>query len=127
MDDFKRKNLKRFAFLIPIAVIIGVAAFILRGPQVSNALKRLILPEIEQLVGRKAVAQKIYINLFPLFVEAKGLKVFDEKGERILFVQRVKAYLDLTSIAGRQIKIRRLVLKEPEITTDRKQAMDIAA
>ncbi len=127
MDDLRRKNLKRFAFLIPFVVIIGVVAFILRGPQVSDALKGLILPEIEQLVGRKVTAQKIYVNLFPLFVEARDLKVLDEKGEHILSVQRTKAYIDFTGIAGRQIRIRRLVLKEPEVTTDRKQAMEIAS
>jgi autotransporter translocation and assembly factor TamB len=126
MDDPKRKRIKSLAYLIPLAVIIGIAAFILRGPHISNALKKLILPELEQMVGRKVIAQKIYVNLFPLFVEAKGLKVFDDKGERILMVQRAKAYVDLTGIVGKEIKIRRLVLKEPEIATDRKQAAEIA-
>lgn len=126
MDDPKRKRIKSLACLIPIVVIVGVAAFILRGPNVSNALKRLILPELELIVGRKVTAQKIYVNLFPLFVEANGLEVFDDKGERIFLSQRVKAYLDLMGIAGRKIKIRRLVVKEPEITTDQKQAAEIA-
>ncbi len=126
MDDPKRKRIKSLACLIPVVVIVGIAAFILRGPHISNALKRLILPELELIVGRKVIAQKIYVNLFPLFVEAKGLKIFDDKGERIFLSQRVKAYLDLTGIAGKKIKIRRLVLKEPEITTDQKQAAEIA-
>lgn len=126
MDDPKRKRIKSLAYLVPLAVIIGISAFILRGPHISNALKKLILPELEQIVGRKVIAQKIYINLFPLFVEAKGLKMFDDKGERIFLVQRAKAYIELTGILGREIKIRRLVLKEPEITTDRKQAAEIA-
>jgi hypothetical protein len=125
MDDPKRKRIKSLAFLIPLAVIIGIAAVILRGPHISNALKQLILPELEQIVGRKVIAQKIYINLFPLFVEAKGLKMFDERGERILLIPRAKAYIDLTGIVGKEIKIRRLVLKEPDITTDRKQAEEI--
>ncbi len=126
MDDTKRKRIRILAYLIPVVVIVGIVAFILRGPYVSNSLKRLILPELEMIVGRKVIAQQIYVNLFPLFVEAKGLKIFDDTGERILFSQRVKAYLDLTGIAGRNIRIRRLVLKEPEITTDQKQAAEIA-
>jgi len=126
MDDTKRKRIKSLACLIPIVVIVGIAAFILRGTHISNALKRLILPELEMMVGRKVIVQQIYVNLFPLFVEAKGLKIFDDTGERIFLSQRVKAYLDLTGIAGRNIKIRRLVLKEPEITTDQKQAAEMA-
>ena len=116
MDDPKRKRIKSLAWLIPIVVIVGITAFILRGPHVSNALKKLILPELELIVGRKVIAQKIYVNLFPLFVEAKGLKIFDDSGGRILVSQRVKAYLDLTGIAGRNIRIRRrLIIGSREI------------
>ncbi|MDA8433429.1 MAG: translocation/assembly module TamB domain-containing protein [Nitrospiraceae bacterium] len=121
MDDPKRNNVKRFACLISLAVLIGVAAFVLRGPYISNAMKRLILPELELMSGRKVIAQRIYINLFPLFIEAKGLKMFDDGGTRVLVVPEVKAYVELSGLPARQIKIRRLVLKDPEISTDRAQ------
>src|SRR5512135_933404 len=98
MDDPKRKRIRSLACLIPLVVIVCAAAIVLRGPHISNALKKLILPELELMVGRKVIAQQIYVNLFPLFVEAKGLKIFDDKGERIFLAQRVKAYLDLTGI-----------------------------
>lgn len=126
MDDPKRKRIKRVAYLVPLVVVLVLVVVILRGPHISNALKKLILPELQQILGRRVIAQKIYINLFPLFVGAKGIKVFDDNGERILMVQRAKAYIDLAGILGREIRIRRLVLKEPEITTDRRDAAEIA-
>ncbi len=125
MDDPKRKSVRKFAYFIPLAVLLCIAVFVLRGPYLSNALKKAILPELELISGEKVIAQKIYVNLFPLFVEAKGLKVFDDKGSRILVAPRVKAYVELSGIPARLIKIRRLVLKEPEVTTDRIQASQI--
>jgi autotransporter translocation and assembly factor TamB len=125
MDDPKGNGIRKFAYLIPLAVLIGFAVFVLRGPYVSNALKKLILPELELISGKKVIAQKMYVNLFPLFIEAKGLKIFDEKGTRILVVQSAKAYVELSGLPSRQIKIRRLVVKEPEIITDRVQAEEI--
>ena len=121
MDDSKRNRIRRSAFLVALALLIGVAAFALRGPYISNALKKLILPELELMSGRRVIAQRIYVNLFPLFVEAKNLKVFDDGGTRILVVPEVKAYVDLSGLSAKRITIRRLVLKEPGITTDRAQ------
>jgi autotransporter translocation and assembly factor TamB len=125
MDDPKRNSVRRFSYFIPLAVLIGIAWFVLRGPYLSNALKQAILPELELISGQKVIAQKIYVNLFPLFVEATGLKIFDDKGSRIVVAPRVKAYVELSGIPVGQIRIRRLVLKGPEVTTDRAQASQI--
>jgi len=125
MDGFKRAGIKRTACIITAAALIGIAAFVLRGPHISNALKKLILPELEMMLGQKVIAQKIYVNIFPLFVEAKGVKVFDESGERILVAGRVKAYAELSGLFHKELGIRRLVVKDPEVTTYRKQAEKI--
>jgi len=39
------------------------------------------------------MAQSITLNLFPLFIEAKGIKVFDE-GIEIVHLPRVKGYVE---------------------------------
>jgi hypothetical protein len=96
MDDIKRKRIRRLTYLLSAIFFAGVVFFVLRGPYISNALKRIIQPELEALTGRKVITQKIFINLFPLFAEAKDIKVFDDKGERILTVKRAKAYIDLS-------------------------------
>ncbi len=123
MADVKR--IRKLPYLIAFAVIIGIAFFVLRGPHISNVLKKLILPELEMVSGRNIIAKKIYLNLFPLFIEAKGLKVFDEDGRRVLFAKRVKAYFDISGLLSRDAVIRRLVIKEPEITADREQISEI--
>ncbi|MBI5641826.1 MAG: translocation/assembly module TamB domain-containing protein [Nitrospirae bacterium] len=123
----RTKKLRRIVTLSVIALFVGISLFVLRGPHISNMLKKVILPELEMASGKKVIAQKIYVNLFPLFVEAKGLKIFDDDGERILLTQRVKAYLDLTGIFTRRIVIRRLVVREPIVTAGRSQVEEIVA
>lgn len=115
------KKIRKFLYLLTFAVIIGLVTFISRGPYISNELKRIILPELEAVFGQKVIAQKIYINLFPLFIEAKGLKVFDDAGNRILISKRVKGYIDLSGLLSRNLYIQRLVIKEPDISTNREQ------
>jgi len=99
--------------------------FVSRGPYISNALKKVILPELENMTGRKVLAQKIHLNLFPLFIEAKGLKVFDDEGNRVLTADRVKGYMGLSGILRKKLVLTRLVIKEPEIWADRDQVNDI--
>jgi hypothetical protein len=127
MDDIKRKRIRRLTYLLSAIFFAGVVFFVLRGPYISNALKRIIQPELEALTGRKVITQKIFINLFPLFAEAKDIKVFDDKGERILTVKRAKAYIDLSGFLNGNLVMRRLVISEPQFSTDRKQAEEIVA
>jgi len=99
--------------------------FLSRGPHISNALKKIILPELENMTGRKAIAQSIYINLFPLFIEAKGVKLFDDEGNRVMTVDRIKGYLKLSGIRRKKITLKKIVIKDPELWTEREQAADI--
>ncbi|MBI4690808.1 MAG: translocation/assembly module TamB domain-containing protein [Nitrospirae bacterium] len=115
------KGLRRIVYLSIGILFIGMVIFLLRGPYISNALKKLILPELENMTGCKVIAHRVYLNLFPLFVEAKGLKVFDDGGNRVLTADKVKAYVGLSGIMRRELILRRLVIKEPDISTDRDQ------
>lgn len=121
----KQKRLRRVLYLLFFAIVIGLIIFILRGPYISNALKRIILPELEAASGQRVIAQKIYINIFPLFIEAKGLKVFDENGNKILFAKRVKGYIEPFGFFNRHLSIQRLLIKNPDISTDRAQLEEI--
>jgi len=124
-DPLKRKKLRRLLYLLSFVVIIGLTTLILRGPYISNTLKKIILPELEATFGQKVIAQKIYINIFPLFIEAKGLKVFDEDGNRILITNRVKGYFELSGLLRKRLSIKRLVIKEPDISTNGEQLDEI--
>ncbi len=121
------KKLRLIIYLSIAVAVIGIIVFVSRGPHISNALKRLVLPEIEAASGRKVIAQRIYLNIFPLFIEAKGLKVFDDDGNRVLTAERVKVYVELSGLLRRVLIIRRIVVKEPEIWTDRAQIKDIVS
>ncbi|MFZ3123230.1 MAG: translocation/assembly module TamB domain-containing protein [Thermodesulfovibrionales bacterium] len=121
----KSKRIKRIAYLFTGVLLIGIIIFISRGPHISNALKKIILPELENMTGRKVIAHKIYLNLFPLFIEAKGVKLFDDEGNRVLTVDRIKGYPKLSAIRRKKIALKRIVLKGPELWTDREQADDI--
>ncbi|MDP1759041.1 MAG: hypothetical protein Q8K77_04520, partial [Thermodesulfovibrionales bacterium] len=121
----KSKRIKRIAYLSTGVLLIGIIIFVSRGPHISNALKKIILPELENMTGRKVIAQSIYLNLFPLFIEAKGVKLFDDEGNRVLTVDRIKGYPKLSAIRRKKIALKRIVVKEPELWTDREQADDI--
>ena len=65
MDSVKK--IRKISCLIAFGLIIGIVAVFLRGPHISNALKKIILPEIEMATGHKVIAQKIYINIYQLY------------------------------------------------------------
>jgi translocation and assembly module TamB len=116
---------RKLIYIMAAVLLFGILLYASRGPDISNTLKRIILPELEDATGRKFIAQQIYINLMPLFVEIKGLKSFDDNGEKILDVQRVKGYIGLSGLIRKKLIVRRLVLKAPELRTDRKQIEEI--
>jgi len=118
-DKKKRKKIIRFLCLLSFSIIIGLVILFLRGPHISNILKKAILPELEVALQQKVIAKKIYINIFPLFIEAKDIKVFDEDGTKVLFAKRVKGYIEPLGLLQKRISIRRLVLKGPDLSTDR--------
>jgi autotransporter translocation and assembly factor TamB len=115
------KKSKRIIYLSITLLFITAATLVLRGPHVSNALKKLILPELENISGQKVVAQKIQVNLFPLFVQAKNIKIFDQDGERLLSAERVKCYMKLSSLLNRELFCQRIVVVKPEIWADKKK------
>jgi translocation and assembly module TamB len=116
---------KRIISIAILALLLGIAFYALRGTNVSNALKKVILPELELMTGKKFIAQKIYINIFPLFVEMKDVKAFDDNGNRILTAERVKGYVGISGLLRKEIILRRLVIKRPVIQSDRGQVEDI--
>lgn len=114
--------------VISIAVFVlcfGALLYVLRGPNVSNALKKIILPELELVTGKKVIAQKIYINILPLFIEMKGVKLFDDEGERILEVERVKGYIGLSGLLKKELTVKRLVFKTAAVHAERAQLEEI--
>src|SRR4030067_3159548 len=114
------------SYLIVIAFVIVAAIFFLNGPHISNFLKKIILPELEMATGKGVFVKKIRINIFPMFIEAKRLKIFDDDGERIIFTKNVKAYIELSGLLSRNIIIRRLVFKEADVTAVKEKIDEIA-
>ncbi|MFO0753689.1 MAG: translocation/assembly module TamB domain-containing protein [Thermodesulfovibrionales bacterium] len=116
---------KRVVCTIIAVLSLGLLLYLSRGPNISNTLKKMILPELEQATGKRFIAQKIYINLFPLFVELKGVKAFEENGEKFLDVQRIKGYIGIGGLLRKEIEIRRLLIKGPEISTNRERLEEL--
>lgn len=117
-------SLKRIILLLIFSFLLAGLFIFLRGPYISNALKRLILPELSAATGRDITARRIYINIFPLFIEAQDLKVFDS-GNVIVVIPRVKGYIGVTAFLRKEINIRRLVINSPELKSEHKVVEDI--
>ncbi len=116
---------KRIIIILFVGLVAGGVLF-LRGPYMSNFLKALILPEVQSALGRQVIAHKMYVNLLPLFIEAKGVKAFNEKGERVFSAESVKAYIGLSKVLKRQITLETIVIKNPQVWLDRAQAEEIS-
>ena len=114
-------GLKRVLYLLLLAVIAGLTILISKSTQISDTLKSLMIPELQEASGQRVDIRSVSANLFPLFIEAKGVKVYDRSGKNILTVKRAKGYIGLSEILSRHISLRRLVIDEPEISTNRQQ------
>ena len=115
---------RKLIYVAAAALLCGIFLYASRGPDISNALEGIILPELENATGRKIIARQIYINLLPLFRDQRT-KSFDDNGEKILEVPTVKGYIGLSGLLRKKLIVRRLVLKGPVLQTDRKQLEDI--
>lgn len=117
-------KIRRILLLAALVAVIGLVAAVFRGPHVSNFLKRIILPELSAATGKEVMAQKIYLNLFPLFVEAKEVKVFDD-GSEVLHIPRIKGYVDISGLLRKELVVRRIVVREPDIKSSVPQLEEI--
>jgi len=116
---------KRTFFIVALISIFVFLALAARGQYISDSLKKLILPELEQMTGRKVIAGKIHINLFPLFIEMKDAKVSNEGGSVLLSVERTKGYVSLSGIFNKELTINRLVIRNSSLRADRAEIEEI--
>jgi hypothetical protein len=117
---------KKKIILIVTALIVAGFVLFLRGPYVSNFLKALILPEAQSALGRQVTVQKMAVNVFPLYIEAREVKVLNAKGERLLAAESVKAYVGLSKLLKKQIALDSIVIKKPRVWFDKAQIGEIA-
>ncbi|TAN45501.1 MAG: hypothetical protein EPN22_02400 [Nitrospirae bacterium] len=109
---------KNLFYVTILLVCFGLIIYASRGPNISNVLKKKILPELEAATGNKFIAQSIVINLFPFAVEMKGVKSFDANGNKILTAERVKSHIGLLSLLRKELRINRIVIKNAECSLD---------
>ncbi len=118
---------KKLIYLSIAVLFFGTFLYAVRGPNISNALKKKILPELELATGRKFIVHKIYINIFPLFIEMKGIKSFDDNGNKILGAERVKGYVDFLGLFRKEVIIKRLVIRDLAVRSDKDDMEEIIA
>jgi len=117
----KKRVSKALFSIIVIILSISLLFFLLRGPYLSNSIKRVILPVLEKALGKRIIIDSTAINLFPLYLQAKGVKVFDEDGNRLLWVTKARAYIEPSGLFFKEIRIRRLSIKEPNLTIEKQE------
>jgi autotransporter translocation and assembly factor TamB len=119
-------TIKKILLLTALVAAVVFVAAVLRGPHVSNMLKKLILPELSAATGKEVTVQKIYVNVFPLFIEAKEMRVHDN-GAEIVHIPRLKGYVELSGLLRKELVLRRLVVREPRISAHASQMEEIAS
>ncbi|MBI4680446.1 MAG: translocation/assembly module TamB domain-containing protein [Nitrospirae bacterium] len=121
----QNKLMKRLSLLFAAILFIALMFFLLRGPYLSNSIKKVIQPVLENAIGEKVIMDKAVINLFPFYIQMKGFKVFDKDGNRLLWVTRVRAYIDFSGLFSKQIRISRLTVREPDLTISAEKLQQI--
>ncbi len=127
MVNMKSRKVKILIILGSITLCFGILFFLLRGPYLSNSIKRILVPVFENATQERIIIDNAVINLFPFYVQVKGFKLFDKDGNRLLWITKSRAYIDLLGLLSREIRIRNLTLKEPDLTvneTDVQRIMD---
>lgn len=117
-------TIRKILFIAVPVVIVALTTLFFRGPHISNLLKKVVLPELFSITGKEVMAQKITLNLFPLFIEAKDLKVFDGDIE-IVHIPRVKGYIEASGLLRKRLVLRRIAVREPMVTCDSTQVESI--
>ncbi len=115
---FQSTLMRRLSMIFVIVFFIAFMFFLLRGPYLSNSIKRVIQPVLENAIGEKVIIDKAVINLFPFYIQTKGFEVFDKDGNRLLWVTKMRAYIDFFGLLSKEVRIRRLTIMEPNLTID---------
>ncbi|MBI4681502.1 MAG: translocation/assembly module TamB domain-containing protein [Nitrospirae bacterium] len=115
MISKKSKKVRVATIIGSIILSVGILFFLLRGPYLSNSIKRILIPVLENATQERIIIDKAVINLFPFYVQVKGFKLFDKDGNRLLWITKTRAYIDLLGLVSREIRIRKLTLKEPDL------------
>ncbi len=109
---------RKLTIIVGAFLAFAVLFFLLRGPYLSNSIKRVIIPVLENTTGERVIIDRAVINLLPFYVQAKGLKMFDRDGNRLLWVTKTRVYIDLFGLLTGEIRIRKLTIKEPDLKAD---------
>ncbi len=116
---------KKYILFTILLILLSTIFYALRSNNVSNELKKLILPELELAIGKKVTIQRISINLIPLFIEIKNMSAFDDQGNRFFKLNRAKGYVSLSRILKKEIAIKKILVKEPALNINRTEAESI--
>ncbi|MBL7050041.1 MAG: translocation/assembly module TamB domain-containing protein [Nitrospira sp.] len=109
------KKKKALSWIVGISILMfAIVFFLLRGPYLSNYIKRIFIPVLENVTRESVLIDKAVINLFPFYLQAKGLKVFDRDGNRLLLISKTRVYLDISGLLSGKVILRRITLKEPQ-------------
>ncbi len=116
MLKIKTKKAQIITLLSLGIFFFAIIFFLLRGPYLSNSIKRIIVPQLENITRERIIVDKAVINLFPFYVQAKGFNIYDKDGNRLLWITKSRAYIDLLGLLSDEIVIRKLVLNELELS-----------
>ncbi len=101
----KTRKILSLAVLITLTALLSGAFLYARSPFMSNRLKRIILPELSRLSERRVTAERIYLNLFPLFLGVRNLMMYDGEGKETISVEKARLYIKIPPLFRREVDI----------------------
>jgi translocation and assembly module TamB len=126
MSETSNRKSKFWKILGITLLIYGIVFFLLRGPYLSNYFKRMFVPIIENVTRERVIIEKAAVNLFPFYLQAKGLKLIDRNGNRLLRITKSRVYIDVLGLFSKEIRIRKFYLNEPRLTANEDDVKRVA-
>ncbi len=130
MDDkneipSKREGKRRILPFLLGALAVFLLLIFAGSPAISTALKNILLPELQSLLGEDIAFGDFRLNYFPLSLEARDVVMSDAGGNQIAGARQVKGYVSLSGLPNKTLFINRLVLKEVNVTASRQKIEDV--
>ncbi len=101
--------------LVGIVAVLIVAAMagvygLTRGPHLTHYVRDEILPVFKQKTGLSVEIDQLVVNLFPLYIEARGCELRGVDNTTLARAETVRGHVSLTRILSKAIEVRYLVV-----------------
>ena len=101
--------------VILVAVLLGVAAYLLNTPSFQNRLMRAATTLLSRELGTRVAVDSVHVDVMRQDFEFYGVEIDDQQGRKMLQLQRLEASADLMALRQQQVKVSKVDIRGAQI------------